>query len=164
LTPEIRLRPMREDEWDAWLGWAVGEYADDMVRNKSFTRERALVQAAEDTHGFLPEGLATPGHHLLVAEDAGDGRRLGYLWFGPRTRNPDPAVAWLYDIFVEESERGRGIARAMLELFEVEARAAGCRRVELNVFGDNATAKHLYGAVGYVEMARQMGKDIEAGP
>jgi ribosomal protein S18 acetylase RimI-like enzyme len=161
-APKIRLRPMRDDEWDAWRAWAVGEYADDMVRNESLIRERALVQAAEETSALLPEGLATPGHQLLIAEDAGGGRRLGYLWFGPRTRNPDPAVAWLYDIFVEESERGRGIARAMLDLFEVEARASGYRRVELNVFGDNATAKHLYGAMGYVEMARQMGKDIDS--
>jgi ribosomal protein S18 acetylase RimI-like enzyme len=49
----------------------------------------------------------------------------------------------------------------MLGLVEIEARASGCRRVELNVFGDNATAKHLYGSMGYLEMARQMGKDID---
>ena len=161
MTPVIRLRPMAHDEWDAWYTWALTEYADDMVRNESLTRERALVQAAEETGALLPEGLATPGHHLLIAEDASDGRRLGYLWFGPRTRTPDPNVAWLYDIFVEEPERGRGIARAMLELFEVEARTSGYRRVELNVFGDNATARHLYDSVGYVEMARQMGKDLD---
>ncbi len=49
----------------------------------------------------------------------------------------------------------------MLDLFEVEARAGGHRRVELNVFGDNAPARHLYDSVGYVEMARQMGKDLD---
>ena len=132
-----------------------------MVRNESLTRERALVQAAEETGALLPEGLATPGHHLLVAEDADDGRRLGYLWFGPRTRNPDPAVAWLYDIFVEEPERGRGIAGRCWSCSRSRRAPRGHRRVELNVFGDNATARHLYDSVGYVEMARQMGKDLD---
>jgi GNAT superfamily N-acetyltransferase len=153
---------MHEDEWDAWYAWAMTEYADDLVRNESLTPEEALVRSAEEVDRLLTDGLATPGQHLLVAEEAETGRRVGHLWFGPRTRNPDPAVAWLYDIFVEESERGRGIGRAMMDLFEVEARAAGHRRLELNVFGDNPAAKHLYGAIGYVEMARQMGKDIDS--
>ena len=40
-------------------------------------------------------------------------------------------------------------------------RAAGMHRIELNVFGDNAHAQHLYESLGYVEMARQMGKDLD---
>lgn len=153
---------MRDREWDAWHAWVMDEYADDMVRNRGLDRERALAQAAEDTDAVLTHGLATPGHHLLVAEDVSTGERVGYLWFGPRRRHPDPAVGWLYDIFVEEADRGRGVGRAMLSLLEAEARAAGHRRIELNVYGDNATAKHLYGAMGYVEMARQMGKALDS--
>jgi ribosomal protein S18 acetylase RimI-like enzyme len=152
---------MRDDEWDAWHTWAVNDYAGDLVRNEALEPERALAQATEETDALLTDGLGTPGHHLFVAEDEATGRRVGHLWFGPRVRNPDPAVAWLYDIFVEEADRGRGIGRAMLDLFEAEARAGGHRRVELNVFGDNAPARHLYDAVGFVEMARQMGKDLD---
>jgi ribosomal protein S18 acetylase RimI-like enzyme len=152
---------MRDDEWDAWHAWAMNEYADDLVRNEGLTPEEALAQTIEEMERLLPSGLATPGHRLLVAEEADTEKRVGHLWFGLRSRTPDPAVAWLYDIFVEESERGRGIGRAMLDLFEVEALAGGYRRVELNVFGDNAPAKHLYDSVGYVEMARQMGKDLD---
>jgi GNAT superfamily N-acetyltransferase len=160
-APKIRLRPMRDDEWDAWHTWAVNEYAEDMMRNEGLNRERALAQSAEETDALLTDGLDTPGHRLFVAEDTNTGRRVGHLWFGPRLRNPDPAVAWLYDIFVEEGDRGQGVGRATLKLFEEEARAAGHRRVELNVFGDNALAKRLYDSVGYVEMARQMAKDLD---
>jgi len=152
---------MRDDEWDAWHTWAVNDYAGDLVRNEALEPERALAQATEETDALLTDGLATPGHHLFIAEEAETETRVGHLWFGPRNRTPDPAVAWLYDIFVEESQRGRGIGRAMLDRLEAEARAAGHRRVELNVFGDNASAKHLYDSVGYVEMARQMGKDLD---
>ena len=157
----LRLRPMRDDEWDAWYAWALPEYADDLVRNESLTPEDALVQATKEADALLPDGLATPGHHLLVAEDAGDGRRVGYLWFGHRAREPDPGVAWLYDIFVEETDRGRGVGRALMRLLEVEVRAAGMHRIELNVFGDNAHAQRLYESLAYVEMARQMGKDLD---
>ncbi len=138
------------------------EYASDLVRNESLTPEEAHGAGDEgSTDALLPDGLATPGHRLFVAEDAGDGRRLGHLWFGPRSRNPDPGVAWLYDLFVEEASRGRGVGRALMRLVEVEVRAAGMRRIELNVFGDNAHAQRLYESLEYVEMARQMGKDLE---
>jgi ribosomal protein S18 acetylase RimI-like enzyme len=160
-APEIRLRPMRDEEWNAWRERTVAEYAGEKVRNKAFTHEKALSQAEQETDALLPDGLRTAGHHLFVAEDAGTATRVGYLWFGPRLGDPDPEVAWLYDIFVEEADRGQGIGRAMLELLEAEARAAGHRRVELNVFGDNAPAQHLYESAGYVEMARQMAKDLD---
>jgi ribosomal protein S18 acetylase RimI-like enzyme len=158
---DVRLRAMRADEWDAWYAWALPEYADDLVRNESLAPEDALAQVAQETDALLPDGLATPRHHLLVAEDAGDGRRVGHLWFGPRVRDPDPGVAWLYDIFVEETDRGRGVGRAMMLLFEQEAHAGGFHRIELNVFGDNAHAQRLYESLAYVEMARQMGKDLD---
>ena len=157
----VHLRAMRADEWDAWRANAVVDYADDMVRNEAITREQAMAQSAEITDGLLTAGMDTPGHRFFIADELGSGRRVGHVWFGPRSRNPDPSVAWLYDVFVEEPNRGRGVGRALMRLVEVEVRAAGMRRIELNVFGDNAPAQRLYESLGYVEMARQMGKDLD---
>ena len=156
----VRLRPMRDDEWDAWRARTVSEYADEKVRNKGDAPKKALAQAEQETAALLSGGLRTPRHHLFVAEDEA-GTRVGYLWFGPRDGDADPEVAWLYDIFVELAARGRGFGRAMMERLEVAARDTGHRRIELNVFGDNVPAKRLYAAAGYVEMARQMGKDLD---
>jgi ribosomal protein S18 acetylase RimI-like enzyme len=157
----VHLRAMRADEWDDWRAKAVVDYADDMVRNEAITREQAMAHSAETTDGLLTDGIDTPGHRFFVAEEVSSARRVGHLWFGPRPRNPDPSVAWLYDVFVEETSRGRGVGRALMQLLEVEARAAGMRRIELNVFGDNAHAQRLYESLAYVEMARQMGKDLD---
>ncbi len=157
----VRLRAMRADEWDVWHANAVVDYADDMVRNEAITLEQAMAHSAETTDGLLTAGMDTPGHRFFIAEEVGSGRRVGHVWFGPRSRNPDPSVAWLYDVFVEEPNRGRGVGRALMRLVEVEVRAAGMRRIELNVFGDNAPAQRLYVSLGYVEMARQMGKDLD---
>ena len=152
---------MRTDEWDTWRAASLAEYAEEMVRNKGMAPEEASERAERQTHDLLADGLATPGHHLFVVEDVASGERVGHLWFGPRTPDADPQVAWLYDISVEEVSRGRGIGRRIMELLEDEARSAGMKRIELNVFGDNEPAKRLYASTGFVEMARQMGKDLD---
>ncbi len=158
---EVRLRPMREDEFDAWRSWAVREYADDMMRNRSMPDEAALSRAAKEMDELLTAGISTPGHHLLVAEDDVTGDRVGYLWYGPRSSGADPNVAWLYDVYVEEELRGGGLGRRLMEALEVQVRSDGHHRIELNVFGDNDRARRLYDSMGYREMARQMAKELD---
>ena len=157
---QIRVRAMRADEFDAWRASIVPMYADDVMRNESLSPEDALRQAERETDELLASGLDTPGHRVFVAEDVVTGERIGYLWYGPRLRDPDAAVAWLYDIVVDEPMRGRGSGRELMRLLEDEARADGKSRIELNVFGDNERARHMYESLGYVEMARQMSKDL----
>ncbi len=159
---EIRLRPLREDEWSGWRAWAIAEYAGDVVRNEAMTLERARTHATKELdEDLLPDGMRTGGHRIFVAEDIDSGERIGHLWFGPRPQEPDPEVAWLFDIFVEEPMRGRGLGRELLRLLETVVRTADISRIELNVFGDNERARHLYETAGYTEMARQMAKDLD---
>jgi len=106
----------------------------------------------------LPDGLATYGHVLLVAVDPDDGQRVGVLWFGPST--DDPAMAWVYDITVDEERRRQGWGRAIMRAFEGEARAHGFVRAGLNVYGDNHVARRLYESLGYVETSRQLHKEL----
>jgi len=83
------------------------------------------------------------------------------LWFGPST--DDPTMAWIYDITVDEDERGKGWGRAIMHAFEAEARARGFARAGLNVYGDNHVARRLYESLGYVETARQLHKELPGG-
>ena len=105
------LRAMRADEWDAWRANAVVDYADDMVRNEAITREQAMAQSAETTDGLLTAGMDTPGHRFFIAEELGSGRRFGHVWFGPRSRNPDPSVAWLYECSATTRPRNASTSR-----------------------------------------------------
>ena len=57
---------------------------------------------------------------------------------------------WLEDLFVEESARGSGLGRAMVEQVIEVARERGCRRVELDVDVTNAPARALYERMGFV--------------
>jgi len=155
---QVVLRPMLPDEFVTYLDWAIDDYAAELERNVKATGEAAQVASRASYDSLLPDGLATLGHTLLVAMDPNGGERVGVLWFGPST--DDPAMAWIYDIMVDEEKRGRGWGRAIMRAFEGEARARGFARAGLNVYGDNHVARRLYESLGYVETARQLHKEL----
>jgi ribosomal protein S18 acetylase RimI-like enzyme len=53
------------------------------------------------------------------------------------------------DVYVDESARGRGVARALLEHATERARERGCRRMELDVNEENTAALALYTSFGF---------------
>jgi ribosomal protein S18 acetylase RimI-like enzyme len=53
------------------------------------------------------------------------------------------------DVFVDETARGRGVARALLDLATERAHERGCRRMELDVNEANAPALALYESFGF---------------
>ena len=157
----VDLRTMLPDEFDGYLVWAIDHYAAELKRNGKATGDAAKIAARASYDSALPDGLATQGHVLFVAVDPDDGQRVGVLWFGPST--DDPAMAWVYDITVDEERRRQGWGRAIMRAFEGEARARGFARAGLNVYGDNHVARRLYESLGYVETARQLHKELPGG-
>lgn len=152
------LRPMLPDEFVTYLEWAIDDYAAELERNGKAVGESAKVTSRASFDSALPDGLATQGHVLLIATNRDAGERVGVLWFGPST--DDPAMAWIYDITVDEDKRRRGWGRAIMRAFEGEARARGFARAGLNVYGDNHVARRLYESLGYLETARQLHKEL----
>jgi ribosomal protein S18 acetylase RimI-like enzyme len=158
----VRLRAMTPEELAGYLDWVVDDYAAELERNGKATGGAAMAASRASYDGLLPEGVATPGQTLLIAEDDA-GERVGLLWFGPST--DDASMAWVYDITVDEDRRGQGWGRAIMRSFEDEARARGFARAGLNVYADNHVARRLYESLGYAETARQLHKDLgEQGP
>jgi ribosomal protein S18 acetylase RimI-like enzyme len=160
-VPELHLRPMTAEEYREYHREAVASYADDMVRNVRLSPEAAETRAAATMRDLLPEGLGTLDHWIEVAEDE-HGERVGQLWFARRA-TPAGDIVFLFDIEVVEAERGRGYGRRLMELLEEEVAALGLARIELNVFGHNEVARGLYEDMGYVEMSRQLFKELGAG-
>jgi GNAT superfamily N-acetyltransferase len=148
---------MTQAEFDEYRAWAVEKYADELVRNTGIDREDAVRHAERTFSTTLPFGLTTPDHRFLTADDAETGEHVGMLWIA-RQRREGAELIWIFDIWVEEPMRGRGFGRCLMELAEAEANGMGVARIELNVYGDNARARKLYGSLGYVEMSRQMYK------
>jgi ribosomal protein S18 acetylase RimI-like enzyme len=94
---------------------------------------------------------------LFVVES--DGHQVGIVWVGPHPNRPeDEGTAWLYDIEIASDQRGRGYGRAALAMIEDHLSAAGVTEIGLNVFGNNETARRLYGSAGWRELAVTMTK------
>jgi len=94
----------------------------------------------------LPEGVASAGQELFVAEVGGV--EVGVLWFGMRTRGGRPH-AFILDIEVGAEHRRRGHGRAMMLAAEREAVRLGAESIGLHVFGFNTGAIRLYEGLGY---------------
>lgn len=154
----ISLRDMRPDEYDAYTEQHVNEYTASAYQPLS--PEAARERVRQDLARFLPDGLNTERHRILVAENPA-GEVVGYAWYGlddPRTGSSE--LAWLYDLRVERAHRRRGYARAIMAAVEELVRQAGAHRLGLNVFGHNTVAIALYESRGYRVTAQQMAKDL----
>jgi len=149
----IALRPLREDEFEAWDAAHRAQYALGLVEHARLSPEEAEAKVARDIPAVLPNGLATKNVHIWAVE--ADGRRVGTVFVGVR----DDA-AFLYDITIDEAERGRGHGRGAMLALEDEARALGYDRLALNVWGGNDVARGLYRSLGWAEDSVHMSKPL----
>ena len=149
----IALRPLRRDEFPAWAEAHRVEYQRGLRKFAGMSREAALTKAEHDVPAVLPHGLATADTWIWVVED--DGSRVGTVFLGIRGDD-----AWLYDITIDEAQRGRGYGRAAMLALEDEMRSLGHDSVTLNVWGGNTVARGLYSSLGYNELSLHMRKQL----
>jgi len=147
----VDLRPLREDEVPAFRERHRSEYHAQLVDWAGLSAGLAERKTAEDT-ASLPSGS-----ELLALEE--EGRVVGTALVARREYYGEPRL-FLYDLWVEPAERGRGLGRAAMRALEAEARSRGLLALELNVWGGNAVARSLYRSEGYAERAVFMSKDL----
>lgn len=152
----IGLRPMREQEFDAWRARSASEYTRSMIDHGGMTEELAHAKATRDFDMLLTDGLGTAGHDIFVIEE---GEPLGSLWVAERV-NDDGRVLFVYELFVAPEARGRGVGRSAMLFAEQEAAGRGIDTISLNVFGGNDVARGLYRSLGYNETAVSMKKRL----
>jgi putative acetyltransferase len=99
----------------------------------------------ESHHGIDLAALRQPNVLFAVArDDAGTALACGAIVV-------EPEFGELKRMFVQPSQRGRGIARALLAFLEAEAAARGCVRLTLETGNLQHEAIALYRRAGYVE-------------
>jgi GNAT superfamily N-acetyltransferase len=149
----IALRLLREDEYGAWDAAHRAEYARGLIGHVGMSAEKAAAKVERDLSYVLPNGLATPDTWIWAVE--ADGRRVGTIFLGIREGG-----AWLYDITIDEPERGRGYGRAAMIALEDEARTLGHATMALNVWGANEVARGLYRSLGWAEESVHLRKQL----
>lgn len=157
--PQVTLRAMTTDEYARWQPGAVADYAAAHAEAGSMPADQARQLADQQFRDLLPDGITTPGHHLLVPEV--DAVPVGLLWLHVPSEERSPA-AFVYDVEVAPGMRGRGLGRAIMLAAETYARDRGAASMRLHVFGGNAVARHLYESLGYEATNVVMRKILDA--
>jgi ribosomal protein S18 acetylase RimI-like enzyme len=67
---------------------------------------------------------------------------------------------WLEDLYVEDSTRGTGLGRALVEAAFERARERGCRRIELDVNETNTNAIAFYESLGFTTEPKPPGRTL----
>lgn len=113
------------------------------------SRSASPMTAAE-----LDEVVGSDASHLLVARD-GDGPGLGGEIVGSMTlvvfRIPTGVRAWIEDVVVDETARGRGVGEALNRAALELAERRGARSVDLTSRPSREAANRLYRKLGFVE-------------
>ncbi|MGZ8688640.1 MAG: GNAT family N-acetyltransferase, partial [Gaiellaceae bacterium] len=81
----VTLRPLRDDEFEAWRDNHVAWYAADLADNAGMPAAAAREKAHSDMDRALPDGLATPGNVVLAVQE--NGAVVGSVWFALREQH-----------------------------------------------------------------------------
>ena len=145
MNDTFQLLPMTENEFVEWYVHSKNNYRDELHRS-GLSHSEAQKKADDDMSRLLPEGLKSKDQFLLTMKD--NGRNVGILWFGIKGAE-DNRKAFIYDIVVNESERGKKFGEKALKLLEQEVKQRGLSHIGLHVFGHNLVARNLYEKMGY---------------
>lgn len=111
---------------------------------------------------FLATQLDREGVVFLVADAGGDGTIVGYLLGGLEGRDWMQlldACGKIHDLYVDESARGRGVGRLLVEEAVSRLAAMGAPRVVLSTAWANEGARRFFERTGFrrtmVEMTRE---------
>ena len=153
MSEVLSLRPMTPEEYDDYARSAEEDYAREVHESGSADLETARKRAAETFAHLLPEGLDSPRMHFWTA--VVDDQPVGMGWIELR-EGSESTSAYIFNVELKESARGRGLGRQLMLALHEEARALGATSVGLNVFGHNTVARTLYESLGYVVTAQNM--------
>jgi ribosomal protein S18 acetylase RimI-like enzyme len=153
----IKLIPMTQNEYDAFLERSVPEYAAENVRAGYWDESEALERSKKEFDELLPNGLGSENHHLFtITTDEGP---AGVIWMRANVNQPIKA-GFIFELYVDEKFRGRGYAQQAMLLLEEKARELGLVKIALHVFASNDTARRLYERLGYQVNSMNMSKPL----
>ena len=153
----VRLVPMTESEFDAYLEKAVPEYAADKAGAGDWSEEEALERSRQSYQELLPNGVKTENHYLFRIQLEESGEKIGMVWMKHETPRPH---GFIYDIALDEAQRGKGYGKQTMLALEEVAKGLGLKTIGLHVFAKNMAAMKLYKGLGYEVTSQNMTKKL----
>jgi ribosomal protein S18 acetylase RimI-like enzyme len=152
----VHFEYLKEDEFPEYWKYSIESGMHDMQKAGFFDRDMTYEEAEKQFRKYLPDGLKTPGHHIMHILN-NDGV-VGNIWF--EIRNRSVSEAYLWDIIIFKEHRGKGYGRQSMAELESFVKKEGVKQISLNVFPYNTVARNLYQTSGYKEAAITMLKDL----
>ena len=152
MTGFSREREVREERQDITTAMHIEEIdrvTDELVAAMDRLIPQLDPAVAAPSRAQLERVVASPATALLVARETGrDGAILGSLtlvWYPI----PSGLRAWVEDVVVDRSARGRGIGEALMREALVRAVAFGASKVDLTSRPLRESADRLYRRLGF---------------
>ncbi len=130
----VEITPLTEPDYEAWqrLSQGYNDFYETVWPDEVYRRVWRRLLAGQDMHALgarLDGKLIGIAHYLFHV----------HVWRGD--------VCYLQDLFVDETVRGKGAARALIEAVAAAARERGAARYYWQTKQDNARARALYDKV-----------------
>ncbi|PTB17336.1 GNAT family N-acetyltransferase [Trinickia symbiotica] len=147
------VRPIEASDFDRWLPlWDGYNRFYGRFGDTALPREITNLTWSRFFDGYEPM-------HAFVAQRGEALVGLVHFLYHRSTTLAGP-ICYLQDLFTLESERGKGVGRALIEAVYAEARAARAERVYWHTHETNHTAMRLYDSVadkpGFVMYRRSL--------
>lgn len=155
----IRLVPMTENEFEAYVAHDIAVYAEVNIKAGYWNTAEALDKSRAEHQRLLPDGLATRDHHLFTIEDAGHNEKVGTIWLAVDREAAVPA-GFIYDLFIDEPFRRKGFATQAMLALEEKAKELGLITLRLHVFVHYDVARSLYEKLDYEVTSLNMAKRL----
>jgi len=153
----VRLVPMTIKEFEAYLEKAIPEYAADKAGAGDWSEEEALERSRKSYLELLPQGVKTENNYLFRIQLEESGEKIGMIWMKHETPRPH---GFIYDIALDEDQRGKGYGKQTMLALEEVARELGLMTIGLHVFANNTAAMRLYKGLGYEVTSQNMTKKL----
>ena len=121
--------------------------SDELVAAFARLMPQLSSSASPPTREALEEIVASPATTMFVAED-GAGMIVGSLTLA-HFRTPSGVRAWIEDVVVDESARGRGTGAELVAAAIQTARELGAKTVDLTSRPSRQAANALYEKAGF---------------
>ena len=127
---------------------AAGSVTPELVGAIARLLPQLSTSSPAPTESELAAMLAAPGTRLLLARDGQDGAIVGTLTL-VCFRIPTGIRAWIEDVIVDESARGKGVGETLTKEAIRLAHETGARTVDLTSSPSRQAANRLYQRLGF---------------
>ncbi|WCM23470.1 GNAT family N-acetyltransferase [Paraburkholderia bryophila] len=137
MSDTIQIRPATLADFDAWLPlWDAYNAFYGRSGETALSRDITRTTWARFFDAYEPM-------HAMVAERSGQLLGIVHFLYHRHTTMSAP-ICYLQDLYTLDTERGKGVGRALIEGVYARARADGLERVYWQTHETNQTAMKLY--------------------